>query len=192
MFLKRKDSNNAQRRFPMVPEEVWGAGLDEQARHQLLQQILMWRRAAIRWLRSDQIEQLSSDMVDLLLWALGDEPVARIEPGAYPLTIFPPLLHGMAPEALPLALATLDQILDVLLWRARIVDFLADIWDTLGSPLFSMEECGHATQIFMPEGVNASHCPLCLQAYTAGEAGAAAHYELCPVQRKLGHDGDEV
>lgn len=192
MILKRKDSSQAQPRFPMVPAEIWTADLDKPARQQLLYQILTWRQAAIRWLRSNQIEQLSSGLVDLLLWTLGDEPFSPIEPGPYRLKIFPPALHKMAPEALPLALATRDQILDILLWRAHLVDFLADVWDTLGSPLFGMEECGYATRMLMPEGANDTHCLLCLLAYAAGESGAVAHYEQCPAQQRLGPGWDEV
>lgn len=192
VLLKRKNPGKAQPRFPMVPAEIWTTGLDEQARQHLLRQILAWRLAAIHWLRSNRIEQLSSGLVDLLLWSLGDEPFSPIEPGPYLLKAFPPALRRMAPEALPPALAMPDHILDILFWRAHLVDFLADAWDTLGSSLFGMEECGYATQMLIPEDAKDTHCPLCLLAYPAGESGAVAHYEQCPVQRRLGPDWDEM
>lgn len=71
-----------------------------------------------------------------------------------------------------------EQLRDVLLWRAGVVDFLSDAWDTLGDAGFEVGECQRLAALLTPEGKEGNeYCPLCLGPQTK------AHYDACAVQR---------
>lgn len=53
--------------------------------------------------------------------------------------------------------------LDPLAWRAAAADFLSDIWDLTGSPMFDVAECGIASATLLTSasrfgGEARSHC----------------------------------
>ena len=74
-------------------------------------------------------------------------------------------------------------------WRAHVVDFLADVWDTVGKPLFDMEECGYATdELLMPSPApGIRFCPDCLERFPEPDTNGRLreHYGSCPVRRML-------
>ena len=72
----------------------------------------------------------------------------------------------------------------VLAWRAAIVDFLSDVWDTLGPAPYPFEECTLAIrELFTPDTAEGTRlCRDCLQPLPAGQRDAAAHVFACPVR----------
>jgi hypothetical protein len=174
----------------MVQQEVWTTGLDVHMTQALLRHILDWRWATICWLRNPSGHPaLSQNLVHLLLWAFGEQPLKNLDSRPYKLQGFPPDLRMLDQGAVMTRWRMVENLQAVLLWRARLVDFLADVWDTLGTPLFDMEECRQATDLFMPgDFTGTDYCPLCLQMYPVAnrEEEAHQHYERCPVQPMLG------
>jgi hypothetical protein len=137
-------------RFPAVPREPFWSN-DETA----LPAIEAWRAAFATWLESGAI---SESLATVLLELLGMEPTSTFARSPYHLVRYPaasPSLHA------------------VLLWRAGIVDFLSDIWDTMGAADFDIEECQLVSDLLTPLG---PLCPLCL-----GEQGDR-HFDACQVQ----------
>ena len=176
-------------RFPMVPEVYWTSVFDEVITHKFLREILAWRCTTIKWLKGvNSNVSLSEGLVDLLLWVFGDKQTMNLNLRPYRLTVFPNAHSIMTKEVDMMNLFRKEDILVILVWRARIIDFLADVWDTIGSPLFEMEECSHATELFLPEaceGVN--YCAFCLQncPISGHSKESISHYERCPIQQIL-------
>src|SRR6185369_360472 len=55
----------------------------------------------------------------------------------------------------------LEDVMNVLRWRAAVEDYLGDIWDVMGDPFLDFDECGAIGQFLSPacaKGV----CALCL------------------------------
>jgi hypothetical protein len=134
----------------------------------LLRRVEAWRSAVAGVLAEGSAWTMSDTLRDLLQQVLGVRPSRTLASCPYHLEPYP----GSGGEPV----ATLRR---VLLWRAGVVDFLADAWDTLGPPPFTMDECGEAAEIFEPEDLTPQECPLCLGRLPADPT---THCPRCPVQ----------
>ena len=147
-----------------------------------------WRDETVAWLESSQNDRVSEELTEFLLWTLGAAPRPQYKIGPYVVTVFPE--DAAEPDSDRAArraqsATTSREVEHVLLWRAQVVDFLTDVWDTIGPSLFEMEECDAATALFMPAGeVPAEYCDYCLEPY-ADAAGRVEHEQVCPIRRFL-------
>jgi hypothetical protein len=174
--------------FPAPPQEFWTGEADGRAIDTFLPRVLVWRDDLAAWLKAEQAsEHLSVDLVDLLQWSIGERRGATLKMSPYALSVFPdgartPASRGVGTGGAGLLHAA---VRDVLIWRARLVDFLADVWDTIDTPLFDVDECRMATDLFMPAGHGDDRlCPYCLQEY-GGPDRTAVHNGVCPLQRSV-------
>ena len=72
--------------------------------------------------------------------------------------------------------ASMDALLEVLRWRAGVVDCLSDIWDVFGDPELDIEECSAIGQFLRPRGTGASGvCAFCLTEFGPDELHPGAH-----------------
>lgn len=120
----------------------------------VLPAIEAWRAAFVIWVGSGAI---SDALANVLLELLGERRTATFERYPYPLSRYP----------------RIASVEGVMLWRAGVVDFLSDIWDTIGEADFTIEECRRVSELLTP---SAGVCPLCLEAQGNG------HFDHCPVQ----------
>ena len=151
-------------RFPAVPADPFWSS-DSEAVRRALVAVEQWRTTLATWLGSaERDDSLSPGLATTLRELLGALPTSDFVRFPYRLAKFPAALDD--PNAALRA---------VLLWRAGIVDFLSDVWDTLGEADFDIEECRRAATFFAPEGADAL-CPLCLS--PQGDR----HYDACAVQ----------
>jgi hypothetical protein len=170
--------------FPALPEGYWSGHADDPSVQAFLEHVLRWREQVVKWLAGGHADdRLSPGLHDFLLWVLGQRAGPAVDTAPYAVSAFP---YQRAADARVSRLsgrtiADVD-VLDVLIWRALVVDFLADIWDTIGPPQFDVDECGYATALFMPDGEDGRRCPYCLQEYS-GAVDPANHTEGCPIQR---------
>ena len=98
----------------------------------------------------------------------------------------PDVIRSLPYRILPfpkLADAPLDDLRKVILWRAGLVDFLGDCWDTLGPSRYEMAECLAVSARLMTSGATDSAssktCAYCLVTY----GRERPHFEECGVQR---------
>ena len=56
-------------------------------------------------------------------------------------------------------------VLEVLHWRAAIVNYLTDVWDVLGKPELEMGECAAIGEFIRPASL-AGRCVYCLTEFT--------------------------
>jgi hypothetical protein len=178
------------RHFPETPRNLWGSGVDCEDERRFFDQALEWCGAARQWLDSPAAyERLSTGFVRLLSWALGSRPAQPVSVSPYRIFPFPVDLRALSSCACVPCDLIRRRSLDIMLWRACIVDFLSDVWDTVGVPLFDQQECGYAAdRLFMPPPVpGQAFCPDCLERFSVPDASGRfkAHYGLCPVRRAL-------
>lgn len=76
----------------------------------------------------------------------------------YDLTPFP--LSGQK----PIVADPMQAVLDVLHWRAAVVNFLTDVWDVLGTPELEIGECA-AIGTFIRPALLEGRCVYCLTEY---------------------------
>lgn len=149
-----------------------------------LSEVRRWRREAVAWLESSRDDRISGELAAFLLWTLGAAPPPRGKVGPYSVSALPEAALASAWNTA--AESTTRNVEAVLVWRAGVVDYLSDVWDTIGPSLFDMEECGVATDLFMPRGLGFDgHCWWCLQPYS-WTSGRADHRPVCPIERSLG------
>src|SRR5438270_3365436 len=55
----------------------------------------------------------------------------------------------------------LEDVMEVLRWRAAVVDYLGDIWDVMGDPFLDFNECGAIGQFLYPACAK-NVCSFCL------------------------------
>lgn len=122
------------------------------------------------WLRVQRDDVVSPKLAEIMLELLGENPTTAYERQPYHLQRFPPL-----DDADPC-----ERLRALLLWRAGVVDFLSDAWDTLGESDYGIDECRRMADLLAPVGKSNSECPLCLEQLTKEQA--AKHYDVCPVQ----------
>lgn len=156
-------------RFPEVPPNpFWSA--DEEAARRALSAVTAFVDALAREL-DGALADLAPPMRAVLAALVGvspPDPLAKL--ARYRLAPFP--RHSVEGQS-----AT-ERLAAVLMWRAGIVDFLSDVWDTLGDAGFSLEDCRVVEGLFTPPGIEpASTCPYCLGPQSP------THYAACPVQR---------
>ncbi len=170
--------------FPPVSARlVEGAASGAEAA-EFLRAVRRWRADADTWAHAAADHQLVSRRLgDLLSWALGRREVGPPVSSAYDL--------------FPLDDGTLDDTLDddtrgagagaaarsALVWRSGVVDFLADVWDTLGPSDYDPRQCMAVIEaLFTPLAVRGVlHCPDCVQPLSADEAGL--HAWACPIRK---------
>jgi hypothetical protein len=71
-----------------------------------------------------------------------------------------------------------DRMLEILYWRAAVIDYLGDVWDVLGDPELNVEECLSIERLFRPESPDPL-CPFCLGAVLPGRESPGQHD--CPL-----------
>ena len=98
----------------------------------------------------------------------------------------PDVIRSLPYRVLPFpkpAGAALEDLRKVMLWRAGLVDFLGDCWDTLGPSRFDMAECLAVSARLMPAGAtddgSNKTCSYCLVTYGRDRP----HFDECGVQR---------
>ena len=160
--------------FPDLPAGFWRGAATEAAAQAFLDGVEAWRAAMLTQLRQPSVgDHFSPSMALLLRRALGaaDAP-------APPLRRFPDL-------ARPGTSAVTDAGA-VLLWRARLVEFLADVWDVVGTPLYDLPECSAAECCLLPriqQGRDGDDiCRFCLEPLVRRDDGAGymVHDHRCP------------
>ena len=158
--------------FPVVHPQFWTQPKPLEQR--FVAEVGDWRKATLDWLDSrDAMEQLSPQLIRLLRDTLTGFESHGVEP-------FP--MESLANQA---------NVEPILMWRARLVDFLSDVWDTFGMSEFTPTECGVAEKLLMPED-STNRCPLCLLSWASD--APHRHYDHCPVQlrwRSLGLGGQQ-
>ena len=72
--------------------------------------------------------------------------------------------------------AIVDAVLEVLRWRADMVDCLSDMWNVFGDPELDIEECTAIGQFLDPQATGASRvCELCLTEFEPAELHPDTH-----------------
>lgn len=145
-------------------------------------EVEVWHRAVGAWLMSDQSsEYISARLGLVLLWTLGalESPPESLSP--YRLATFPkPPPRSSAPAEATEALK--HWAAEVLVWRARVQDYLADVWDMIGPDVLDPRDCANAEKLFDPH-LPGTFCSECLQPMKKGDAATAQeHYEKCVVR----------
>lgn len=161
--------------FPPVSASVVDGTATAQEEAAFLDEFDRWRVTTATWLRdAAERAEISVALRDLLLWTLGYPVVADRPPSRYVVTRVP------GPGA--------DRAGAILAWRSGIVDFLADVWDTLGPADFELQECSRTIdEIFTPAMLRGvAHCLDCLQIRTSDPADTAPdggqHVLNCPIR----------
>lgn len=178
------------RHFPEAPRTLLGSGTDCEGVRSFLEQVREWHGLTRQWLDSPEAnEPLSAELVRLLSLSMSAKPAQQISVFPYWIVPFPidfesPLYGASVPCDL-----MRQRGKDVMLWRAYIVDFLSDVWNTAGEPLFELRECSYAIDcIFMPSPVPGYRfCPDCLDRFPVPDTNGSfkAHYAACPVRGAL-------
>lgn len=161
--------------FPPVSASVANGTASAQEEAAFLDAFDRWRVAAAAWLRdATERADISPALRDLLLWTLGYPVAADRPPSRYVVDQIP--WPGD------------DRAGAILAWRSGIVDFLSDVWDTLGPADFELQECSRTIdEIFTPAILRGiAHCPDCLQLRTADPTAsppyAEQHVLNCPIR----------
>ncbi|HKT00687.1 MAG TPA: hypothetical protein VJT31_14245, partial [Rugosimonospora sp.] len=126
------------------------------------------------WLRdAARRGAVSAGLDTLLRWTLGYPADAAPVSGRYAL--------GQVPD--PAGPGT-EAVQVILVWRSGVVDYLADVWDTIGAAEFEPGECTLAIdEVFTPAVLRGIlHCPDCLQLLTDAPGSAQPHPLRCPVR----------
>jgi len=157
--------------FPEVPRNPFWSG-DQEGSRRALAAIERWRTSFAGWLggseRDDGIsEALATPLLELMR-ALPGETYLQYP---YRLERFPELSTADGGDPA-------EALRRVLLWRAGVVDFLSDVWDTLGATDIGVEECQRISSLLTPVGMERSSnlCPLCLAEQQE------RHFDACAVQ----------
>jgi len=65
-------------------------------------------------------------------------------------------------------------VMEVLLWRAAVADYLSDVWDVLGRPALEFEECGVMGALVQPIRME-GRCVFCLSEFGAQRVAPEDH-----------------
>lgn len=146
-----------------------------------------WRERTRAWLVSPVAvaAPISDEMRRILRAAVADPQAA---PGAlaaariYRLEPFPaPSLAAAAGRTNGNCEGERRRLIDVLVWRALLVDFLSDVWDVMGPPLLEMEECEWVIRELLTPQSAERLCVSCLQPLSSSEA-EQRHFDACVVR----------
>ena len=178
------------RHFPEAPRTLWGSGAVCGDARRFLEQVREWRTLIVPWLESPAAyERMSPGLIRFLVRVLGASPEQQESVLPYLIYPFPIDLSAISSVACTQGDLIRQWGLDIMLWRACIVDFLSDIWDTVGEPLFDLRECGYAVDcLFMPSPVPGHvFCPDCLERFSFPDVSGSfrGHYAICPVRSSL-------
>lgn len=174
--------------FPEPPRTLWASGAVCDDTRRFLNQVSTWHNTVRQWLAGPSAyQQLSQGLIRLLLWTLGISPTRLMVIAPYRIFPFPVSLQVLSSGCRIPCEEVRQRCLDIMLWRSSIVDVLADIWDTVGEPLFDLHECGYAVELlFMPLPVPGhTFCPDCLQHFPVPDVSGSfrEHYAVCLVRR---------
>jgi hypothetical protein len=171
--------------FPDLPAGFWRGTTAETAAAAFLDSVEAWRAATLTQLTQRSAgDHLSPSMVRLLRHVLDADPGA-----ADPL---PPRL-GRFPDLARPGTSALADARAVLLWRAALVDFLADVWDVIGTPAYDLPDCAAAERRLLPHTTDGHDtderdiCRICLEPLARRDdaAGYVVHDHRCPALRAL-------
>ncbi len=142
--------------------------------------LVAWRAELAAWLAgAERDDALSPALATVLLELVRARPSEEFRRFAYRLERMP----SPEPPTDPC-----ECLQSLLLWRAGVVDFLSDVWDTLGPAPFDIEECQRAGSLFTPiDSDGGGLCHLCLEPFAG--APSIEHFERCAVQRAWRDDG---
>jgi hypothetical protein len=142
-----------------------------------LTEILRWRDAVAKALATgdraiegvDHLTPRARARLALLLRTSWDVATRlSILRSGYGLTPFP------APPRTPRAGDPMLAVLQVLRWRAAVVNHLTEVWDVLGKPELQMAECAAIGMFIRPARLE-GRCVYCLTEYGPGHIDPAVH-----------------
>ena len=170
--------------FLNVPGELLGDAPRLELVDQFLLDAQLWREQVIAWLGSPgRIDYLSEQLARELRWLLGEATLTERPPPPYrrwPL----PLTNNSTAGSPPSGRDRWRRVLDVLEWRSRVVDYLADAWDIIGPEALEPRDCANAELLFEPSGEQ-KLCFECLQPLPSDDPMASdAHHRTCAVRRR--------
>ena len=169
-------------RFPNPPFRLAQSVLDDPPPGEVLSnylgEIRQWRSAVLAFLeepevkRAATIEGLSERASEALATCLSSQWPENMSAWAkqspYNLNPFPaPALEAVSPPSLAL-------VLDVLRWRACVMDMLSDIWDVIGEPWLDLDECMAMEQFLYPVG-DRRCCAFCLTEFASDQMHVDQH-----------------
>ena len=155
--------------FPAAARHAFAID-DPEAAAALVREFAVWRDSLASYLSHETVAGLSTEITLFLRQA--------VDPTALPNQNTPYQLQAFPGIDGPNPIETLHQIF---YWRAAVVDFLDDAWDTIGPGGLDIDECQTASNLFMPEGrYQAGLSPQCLSSSAPSAKGQ--HYDLCPVR----------
>lgn len=155
-------------RFPSPGANLWTKS-DPAHAARFLYEVGEWNLAVRDWLEGPDSTALSTGLKEFLLQILVGEMPATPGLRTYGITPFP----GLA-----ISERTPEGAVRILNWRSRVVDFLSDVWDVIGDPLFELAECKIALELFRPEATGL--CNLCLLPVEPMSRGD--HWRTCPAR----------
>jgi hypothetical protein len=164
--------------FPPVSAALADSTATDSEARAFLGAVDRWRADALTWLdQPATAHRLSPGLRALLVGILTTPGTDRAEPLPVPAPY--------AVRALPAFTGPpVGAARQVLTWRAAIVDFLSDVWDTIGPAPYQFEECTLVIrELFTTDTVrNTTLCRDCLQPLPPDPRDAAAHVFACPVR----------
>ncbi|HXJ61545.1 MAG TPA: hypothetical protein VNU68_33295 [Verrucomicrobiae bacterium] len=170
--------------FPKPPfridESTWGSPTLDSAVPPYLRQITDWRAAVLEFVgppgvRKEQasaiigLTERAREALETFLSSSWSESMTEdATRSPYNLTCFPAAASETAPGP------DRQTLLQILQWRAGIVDYLGDVWDVVGEPRLDLDECT-AVELFLQCASPVPVCHLCLTEFTKAQVHPDAH-----------------
>jgi hypothetical protein len=140
-----------------------------------LSQVFGWRNRVLDALQTSNVLTNQCGLADrarrAFIWFLGAEWSTKEQDWAarspYSISRFPDEIRdhlGNGPAS----------VLHVLQWRAGLVDYLSDVWDVIGEPSLSLDECNALTRFLFPLDAK-SMCWFCLADYDVDALNPEKH-----------------
>lgn len=180
MTKRSRSGPTVEYAFPPGPAGLTDRAAPENEAAAFVLAVDRWRARASDWMTEQTAKgSISRGLAELLRWSLGGPGAEVTPPGPYALTQVPTRGDLAGEDALA-----------IMVWRSGLVDFLSDIWDTMGPTDFDLKECALVIDDLLTptvlKGVLA--CPDCLR--TAVDSSDLAHHTIdCPVRRRRLGDG---
>lgn len=176
-------------RFPKPPFRIEQSALDHPPPDGVLSgyldKIRQWRLAVLTFLEesdakcvaplADLTERAREALAACLASAWSQNMTAWATQSPYNFGAFP------APALDAATQSSMDLVLNVLRWRAGLIDMLSDIWDVLDEPELDLDECMAIGQFLHPADQQ-SRCAFCLTEFAQDQLHPSQHQ--C---RLLGH-----
>jgi hypothetical protein len=145
-----------------------------------LHEVALWRSAVLKLTdyssagsasEADRLPKRARDALATFLASTWSEQMKQwAVQTPYNLTAFP------APALEAGRGATVDAVLDVLRWRAGVVDCLCDVSDVIGDPVLDTDECTAIEQFLHPRATGKGGvCAFCLTEFGPDELHPGAH-----------------